>query len=368
MKKSGFSLGAVLFIYMVALGYVGFYSGKCADEYFGGAFLLSLMVVCASVIVGFFLHIIIHELGHLVFGTLTGHRFQSFRIFHLLWQRDTDGKIRLYRYKLAGTGGQCLLQPPPLKDGDMPYVLYNLGGVMFNFLLAILGMLASVVWSKIAVLAIFGRILFVLGMMMGLENILPLPGITNDGGNLLALTKTKEARQSLWVQMMGIVKLSQGMRIKDFPDEWFRMPDDKQLQNHMEAVMAAYVCDRLMDRHQFAQAQETIDSLLERETALVPVHRHLLRTNALYCELVGACAPEKVDTYVAKDLIQFWKTMAANPTVIVTRYAYEKLYKQNEEQAAKYLTMFEKAAETYPYPCEIAAHRELLAIVDEKVR
>lgn len=366
MKKSGISLGAVLFIYIVAFGYVGFYSAKCADEYFGGHFLLSLMVVCASLIVGFFLHIITHEFGHLVFGTLTGHRFKSFRIFNLLWQRDTDGKIRLYRYKLAGTGGQCLLQPPPLKDGDMPYVLYNLGGVIFNFLLAALGMLASVVWSQAAALAVFGRILFVLGMMMGLENILPLPGIANDGGNLLALTKSKEARQSLWVQMMGIVKISEGTRVKDFPEEWFRMPNDEQLQNRMEAVMAVYVCDRLMDQHQFAQAQETIDSLLERDTALISVHLNLLRCNALFCELVGDCNAEKVEGYVTSGLTAFWKTMATSPEVLKTRYAYEKLYKKNQEEAANVMAAFEKVAATYPYACQIAADRELLAIVDEK--
>lgn len=366
MKKSGFSLGAVLFIYIVAFGYVGFYSAKCADDYFGGHFLLSLMVVCASLVVGFFLHIIIHEFGHLVFGTLTGHRFKSFRIFNLMWQRDSDGKIRLYRYKLAGTGGQCLLQPPPLKDGDMPYVLYNLGGVMFNFLLAVLGMLASVVWSQIAVVAVFGRMLFVLGMMMGLENLLPLPGIANDGGNLLALTKSKEARQSLWVQMMGIVKLSEGTRIKDFPDEWFRMPNDEQLQNRMEAVMAVYVCDRLIDQHQFAQAQETIDSLLERDTALISVHLNLLRGDALFCELVGDGNAKKIEAYVTNGLTAFWKTMSTSPEVLKVRYAYEKLYQKNEQEAANVLAAFEKVADTYPYPCQIAADRELLAMVDEK--
>lgn len=365
-KKSPVSMVFLMLIYVITFGYIGAYSAKCADEYFGGNLLLAFAVVGVSLVVAFMLHVVLHEFGHFVCGRLTGYGFKSFRILNFMWQKDSDGKIRFYRFKLAGTGGQCLMVPPALKDGDMPYVLYNLGGVIFNLLLALMGMLVCGAVPDGSVIGIFGKILCLLGVMMALENGLPLPGVTNDGSNILELSKSKEARQAFRVQMMGVVEFTEGKRVREFPAEWFHMPSEEQLQNRIEAVMAVYVCDRMVDEHDFAAAQETIDSLLAQDTAIAEIHLNLLKTNALYCELVETCHPERVEAYATKQLTYFWNTMKTHPGVIRTQYAYEKLYTKNNEQAAQYREAFEQTAKTYPYACEIAAERELLAIADEK--
>ena len=64
-------------------------------------------------------HTLVHEAGHLVFGLLTGYGFCSFRIFSFMWVKDGE-KLKLRRLSLAGTGGQCLMSPPDIKDGKMP--------------------------------------------------------------------------------------------------------------------------------------------------------------------------------------------------------------------------------------------------------
>ena len=63
----------------------------------------------------------------------------SFRVFNLMWIRE-GGRIRLRRMSIAGTGGQCLMGPPDLKDGKMPVMLYNFGGAIFNLLFAVLAL------------------------------------------------------------------------------------------------------------------------------------------------------------------------------------------------------------------------------------
>ena len=69
-------------------------------------------------------------------GLATGYRFVSFRIGSWMLQRE-HGKLRVRKFTLAGTGGQCLLAPP-LTDGKMPCVLYNLGGPLANLITALL--------------------------------------------------------------------------------------------------------------------------------------------------------------------------------------------------------------------------------------
>ncbi len=85
-------------------------------------YMLTLLGMAAIMYLAIFLQIILHEAGHLLFGLLTGYRFSSFRIGSFMWILQ-DGKIRFKRFSLAGTGGQCLLLPPPMVDGKMPYVL-----------------------------------------------------------------------------------------------------------------------------------------------------------------------------------------------------------------------------------------------------
>ena len=62
---------------------------------------------------------------------MTGYKFNSFRIFSVILIKQ-NGKLKIKNISLAGTGGQCLMSPPELIDGKMPYVLYNLGGVILN--------------------------------------------------------------------------------------------------------------------------------------------------------------------------------------------------------------------------------------------
>ena len=87
-----------------------------------------------SLILSFYLHIILHEGGHLVAGLASGYKFVSFRIGSVLWIK-IQGKIRRKRLSLPGTGGQCLLDPPAMDGGRFPAVLYNLGGGLANLIL-----------------------------------------------------------------------------------------------------------------------------------------------------------------------------------------------------------------------------------------
>ena len=75
--------------------------------------LLFLLALFIGTYAASFVHMILHEAGHLIFGLMTGYKFNSFRIASFMWIRE-NGKLRLKRHSLAGTGGQCLMTPPDI--------------------------------------------------------------------------------------------------------------------------------------------------------------------------------------------------------------------------------------------------------------
>ena len=100
----------------------------------GGSGWGGIAVMVLSVFISFFLHIILHEGGHLVCGLLSGYRFVSYRAGSIIWVKQGKQIVRK-KFSIPGTGGQCLLDPPePEEDGSFPSLLYNLGGGLSNLL------------------------------------------------------------------------------------------------------------------------------------------------------------------------------------------------------------------------------------------
>ena len=100
------------------------------------AYWFGAMLVCVAAV---FLQIIFHEAGHLVFGLLSGFRMVSFRVANIILVRHDEG-WQFGRFSIAGTGGQCLMEPKidDVKDAhQMPYAWYLAGGVIANVVVAI---------------------------------------------------------------------------------------------------------------------------------------------------------------------------------------------------------------------------------------
>ena len=298
-----------------------------------------------------------------MFGLLTGYKFSSFRIASFMWQKE-NRKIKLKRISIAGTGGQCLMIPPDMKDGKIPLMLYNLGGSFINIIIGSLFLVGYLFCSDIPFLSSIFLIFAIVGFMTAIMNGIPmrLGAVDNDGYNAFALSRNKDAVEAFWVQLKVVEQSSKGIRIKDMPAEWFTVPTDEAMKNSMVATRGVFACNRLMDEEKFKEADALMAHLLEIDSGIVGVHHDLLMCDRIYIELIGENRSEVIESMMTKEQRKFMKAMKRFPSVLRTQYALALLSEKNTAKAEKIMNEFEKAAKSYPYPQEIDSERDLLRI------
>ncbi len=327
--------------------------------------LFSLACLFVGMYVAIFIQLIIHEAGHLVFGLLSRYKFSSFRIFSFMWVKE-NGKIRLRRLSLAGTGGQCLMSPPDMKDGKIPLVLYNLGGSLMNVIASALFFVSYIATKNIPFLSVMLLMCAIVGIEIAIMNGVPmrLGTVDNDGYNTFSLTRDSEAMRSFWIQMKVNEQLAKGVRLKDMPNEWFAVPSDEAMKNSMVVVMGIFACNRLMDQQEFQEADKLMEHIMSIESGMVGLHRSLVVCDRMYIEMISENRKEVIEGMLTKEQKQFMKQMKKFPSVLRTEYVLALLHNKDIKKAEKCKMLFEKCAKTYPYPNDIQSERELMEIAD----
>lgn len=317
IKSNGQWIGII--IYMLIGAVCGLFMlmyldrpGQFEKGFYSNLFPLVLMIICMYA--AMLIQTILHEVGHLIFGLLTGYRFSSFRIADLMWVRSDD-RIQFKKLSIAGTGGQCLMTPPDLKDGKIPVMLYNFGGAIVNLLTAILctGLsflcpFRSLGWTF---LMIFG----VIGLAYALINGLPVKmgPVNNDGKNAFDLSRSEEATRAFWIQMKVNEQISRGIRLKDMPDEWFEMPSDASMDNGIIATLGVLACSRLMDQHLFEEADMLMKRLLSWQNGIIGLYHNLMVCDRMYVEMISENRQEVLDGMRTKDQLKMMKAMRKYP-------------------------------------------------------
>lgn len=362
----------VIIIVLLSVSFcVGLGAGKLLDpildELPPEKFFTGLLGVYIFLLLFYFVQVVVHEAGHLVFGLLTGYQYSSFRIGSFMWVKS-EGKLKLRRYSLAGTGGQCLMAPPDMVDGKVPYVLYNLGGCLANIVVSVIPAIIVLLSWKLTYFNCMVLLWAVIGLVAALLNGIPmkLQGMPNDGHNALSLGKHPEALKAFWLQMKINEQIALGKRMRELPEEWFAMPTKEGLQNSMIATVAVFRCNRLMDRGKYAEADELMEWLLTEKTGMVGIHRNILRADQIFCEIVGENRAERYEKLYTEEQKRFMKAMRKSPSVFRVEYLYAKYVEKDEAKAKKAMDAFERVAKTYPYPHEIEGEWEMIAYAEKR--
>lgn len=237
--------------------------------------LASVAVGCllsfVALAIAFVLHIIVHEGGHLIGGLLTGYRFVSFRIFSLTLLRR-DGRYIMRRFNIPGTGGQCIMLPPEGDAAKVPFVIYNAAGVAANILLTAAAIPYFFIHSADSGMFAFLLALFIViaGLWTAIINGIPMKinGMYNDAGNIRLMLRDMQVRRHFVLQLRAHALCQNGMRPKDFPQEWFNIPDSGEGYGLINIVTDMFAVAREIDRADYSRARTMLTAIRDRCTTL----------------------------------------------------------------------------------------------------
>ncbi|MCQ2420051.1 MAG: M50 family metallopeptidase [Clostridia bacterium] len=368
-KIVGFLTGFILILVCMFAGYLigSLDLFRFSEDVDLSSFVSSYLLQVFLLFLSFYLQIIIHEGGHLVAGLLTGYRFSSFRIGSVLLLKNHDG-FSFKRFFLAGTGGQCLLIPPKKNaNGSYPFKLYHLGGVIFNLITALLFFILYRFALHGLILRMFFLYLSVSGILCAIMNGAPMrvSGVASDGYNVIHIGKEPFALEAMWLQLKINEAQTEGVRLKDLPDDWFVIPDHAAKNNEIISAVAVFSENRAMDQLDFETAKALIFDLQNSdEFAVIGLYQNLLLFDQVTIDLLENGENADVSALNSRQIKAFRKSMAKYPAVIRTEYAIQLLKEKNPSAANKYRKLFDSVAQKYPMKSDIDSEMEILACID----
>ena len=305
------------------------------------------------------LHIILHETGHMLGGLATGYRFFSIRFFKYTIVK-TDSGLRLRRYSLAGTGGQCVMCIDPRKNttDNVPYFWYNAGGVLMNIVLAT----ASIAVLHFDATGMYGEMFFLAmsfcGVVFALLNGIPLNvgmGVNNDGRNILELHRNPRNRTIFMRSFQVVGEMGRGTRPKDMPDEWFSENLTDGADCYFTTMQHMSIAARLEDQGHFDEARTVYENL--HTTLKKPAQLFSLEISGEHAmtELLTLGRTEVMKRIWTKQAEKYTRQNSRfSPVKLATLYAVELLYNHNTEKAQAIYDELHRRKDDFYLPGETA--------------
>ena len=330
---------------------------------------LFLIMLCLFLItfVAFYIQLIAHEAGHLLFGLLSGYSFVSFRIQNLVLLRTRKG-YELKRLSLPGTGGQCLMSPPAYDDGHYPLIMYNLGGIIVNLFLSVIFLIVYLVLRPRLYFGIFCMAMTIFGIAMFLNNGIPLKTelVSNDGYNALHLHDDEDARKAFWATLKINELQTEGLPLSAADPAWFELSENADLKNPLVNTLLVLKENLAMEKDDLDETENYIDLLLSDKCNLNGISREMIRMDRVYIEAMKEGKEADVSFINVKKTRTLMASMKNYPAVIRTEYILACL-NDDPKKAEEWRERLLKIADTYPYPLEISAEKERMDRFDSRM-
>ena len=316
------------------------------------------LVAIAAFLISIAILIPVHEAGHLVCGLLSGYRFVSFRIFNATIIKE-GGKLKIKKFAVAGTGGQCLLTPPDKPLEEIGTGWYNAGGVIAN-ILALLAVIPLFLLD-IHPYAFVALCIFCLtDAFMILTNGIPmkLGGIGNDAHNMLHLRHNSKSKRAILLQLKSNALIQEGMRPGDMPEEWFVLPSSIDYKNQLEVSLPLMHASRLVDEMRFEEAYNEFEELYSHRQDIMQLYVSEISCELAFCALMTGRTEEAerlLDDKLKNYVTTYSKVMSSKLRLLCAmsllldgdREKAEKIYRGLETEKDSYLLQGEVKSDLY---------------------
>lgn len=369
MKKALLIIGCIvasmLVGYGIGIGLSYTLDGKDPSDIGVAKMILALSVSLVSAVLAFFINTILHEVGHMIFGLLTGYKFLSFRVLMLTVCKDPKG-FHFKKYNVGGTLGQCLMIPPATEP--LPYFWYNAGGLIMNLLVIILsGLLIGKYDLPMVPFALCIMLLATAAWMFVMNGVPMTLGIPNDGKNILVLWRHPENRKDFYNMLAVTSEMYNGKRLIEMPYKWFESEPLTDKSDAMNMSARSFTYSLLVDRLEFDAAREITEEFMNLGDNLPMLFRNEVASDRIFLELATLNRIEVISELFDKKLQQYIEVNSKySPLKSAVLFAYELVHNQNPEAAQSHYDKVVANLDKYINPGEA---RTAVAIMDElKIR
>ncbi|OJG16970.1 hypothetical protein RU97_GL001294 [Enterococcus canis] len=214
-------------------------------------------------VISIFLHIVIHEVGHLLMGLVSGYRFVGLSILGYMVVKNPQNKLEFKRFKVPGIGGQCLMAPPEYSK-DFAYKRYLLGGILANGVAIIICSL-FIKWN------LFSWIFIIVGAIVVLTNGIPMQ--FNDGKSVQLMAKDETNRKLMYVALKANALLYQGYDYTEMNEEYF-LPLNTVGYSYLNTQHDIMRVNYFLNRLDFREAHRMLEDLWRQKNEIsVPIFK-----------------------------------------------------------------------------------------------
>jgi len=328
------------------------------------AFIAMESIAFVVIFLSYSINTCLHETGHMIFGLMTGYQFNSLRFGSLMLVKE-NGKLHFCRYNMPGTSGQCIMTAPKIAPEKMPVVLFNLGGLIINLLVFLIGLAVFLATKDSHLITGLVFLVFALtSLLILITNGIPFTQMGTDGANTIIFHRDIKARIAFCNQLEMVKYLTENYSVREMPAELFSFDKSTPMTNPLVTSQAVSCFNYLLVKKMYTEAKDLGTFILENAKSINQLHEKLLYGELLYITMVI----DQDNESAKKQFALYGKEiMKAAGFISVQRilYAYYSLVEVYEEKSAKYAKIFEKSVIKYPYPKDAAIEKEQFDMVAE---
>lgn len=330
------------------------------------AIIIRFLGIILVLFVSYLVHIILHEFGHLIGGTLSGYTLISFRIFSIILVKENK-KNKIKRYPVMDTASECIMMPPEIKKGKYPYKLYRIGGLVMNLFTSLIAVILALGVS------ITGKypwnmwcVLFALvGIVTVFYNGIPVvfDGVPNDGYILLHMIESNEARLAVHSQLLIYAFLSKGGSYSDVPYEQFCVNQTGEIKNFLVIRVKLLEYKWHLEHLDFNQAAKCLEATNHFFNSLPRAYQYEINSEKLFIEIMCEHDRDIIDKLYNADVRKYIEELQGDLSKSRIMMAYEAGVKGDMRSAHKYYMQLKNGAKNAP----IKGETELELMLSEYV-
>ncbi|NLL00984.1 MAG: hypothetical protein GX271_10025 [Clostridiales bacterium] len=243
-----------------------------------------LIHIIPAIAIGFLVQIILHELGHLIGGLITGWKFLYLQIYKLIIKRE---KHRLKIMIVGEVGYRCIMYPISISQGAK---LYTMGGCIMNLISSIVGLLFLVFASVTLVMWLYIWSFFTFGIGLFIMNgIARIEKVCNDKACSNLLRVDKHSRLCHNAQLIIARHLMNGLSYSEIGEEIICLCPDIA-ENDIEAYQAMLEYYYYLDINNHIMMRQALNKIRSRDNISKEL-LYSLELELIYLELLLSLRP-----------------------------------------------------------------------------